>query len=74
MLHLYKTDKELTYDDYKPLPDLKILDLVSIKILERNIKQAYNNATLYHSELLEMALYDDIQTVEKEINKRGIKQ
>ena len=67
------TEKELCYKtDYKPLPDVHKLDNDCIVSLYSNIKQAMHNAAIYHSELLEMALHDDIQAIENEMKERGI--
>lgn len=67
------TKKELFFEtDYKPLPDLHGLEDKNVIALYENIKQAMNNAALYHSQLLEIALYDDFCTLESELFSRGI--
>lgn len=67
MFTLYPdTEKELFYDtDYKPLPCLDNLQSIDIISLLENLYIAIDNAFSYHSELLTMALYDDIISLQK---------
>ena len=66
MFKLYEnTEKELFFEDYKPLPDLDNLSFTEINDLIENLYQAADNACCYHSELLELALCDDIMTVNR---------
>ena len=68
MYKLYDTEKELFLSDYKPIDSvIKILDNTGLIELLDNILQAFDNAILYHSELLSMALYDNIVTIKKRI-------
>lgn len=66
------TEKELFPENYKPLPDLHKLDNDCLISLYENIKAAMHNAAIYHSELLETALYDDFMCLESELYGRGI--
>ena len=61
MFILYDTEKELTISDYKPISCLITGKTVQqlIDILE-NLESALDNASIYHSELLELALSNDI--------------
>ena len=58
------TDKELTFDDYKPIRNsLKNYSVQELKKLLDNLQSAYENAFIYHSELLSMAIDQDIRKV-----------
>ena len=63
------TQRELYFKDYKPLPDLSGASLDSLKELLNNLYNACENAFLYGSALLEIAVYDDIEKVQALINK-----
>ena len=75
MIIYHDTDRELYYvPDYKPLPDnINMLTKTELKALYDNIAAAYDNAFIYHSELLLSALYNDILTVSKQMGKKGRK-
>lgn len=65
--------KELCFEtDYKTIPVLSFLDNNGLLFLKTNLLTALNNAAIYHSELLEIALHDDIQAIENEMKERGI--
>ena len=58
------TDKELTFDDYKPIRNsLKNYSVQELEKLLDNLQSAYENTFIYHSELLSMAIHQDIQKV-----------
>ena len=59
------TEKELSMNDYRPLPDINNLSCTDLIELLENLYQASKNAFNYHSELLENELYNDIITVQK---------
>ena len=65
------TKKELFPEDYKPLPDLFNLDDNMLSVLKTNLFTAYENAGIYHNDMLETMLFDDIQAVERHIEKKG---
>ena len=66
MYKLYNdTEKELFFDDYKPLPLLYVRSFDELFGLIENLENAIENACLYGSALLENALYDDIVTVKR---------
>lgn len=66
MYKLYNdTEKELFFDDYKPLPLLYVRSFDELFDLVENLENAIENARLYGSDLLENALYDDIVTVKR---------
>ena len=65
---LYNTENELFYDnDYKPLPELSNLDKNELNKLLNNLYAAIDNAYINHAELLYIALYDDILTVQEHL-------
>ena len=66
-MKLYQTEKELSFNDYKPLPALYGLDNSEIDELYDNLIAAFNNACEYHSELLYMALFDDITGLKRKM-------
>ena len=66
MYKLYcDTEKELYFDDYKSLPNLESLTCTQIIELTENLYNAFDNAFMYGSELLQTALYDDIVKVNR---------
>lgn len=66
MYKLYNdTEKELFFDDYKPLPTLYKLSITDLVELIENLENACENACMYGSALLENALYDDIVIVKR---------
>lgn len=66
MYKLYNdTEKELFFDDYKPLPLLCVRSFDELFDLVENLENAIENACLYGSALLENALYDDIVKVKR---------
>ena len=66
MIIYNNTEKELSMNDYRPLPDINNLSCTDLIELLENLYQASENAFMYHSELLQAALYDDIITVQKQ--------
>jgi len=67
-MKLYQdTNKELFFEQYKPLPDLEQLDVTSIEQIYDNLLAAIDNAFVYGNELLSIALYDDIVTVKRHL-------
>lgn len=66
-MKLYNTDIELTFNDYRPLPALYGLSNADINSLYDNLLAAYNNACDYHSDLLCMALFDDIVSLKRKM-------
>lgn len=68
MTNLYDTNKELFFDDYKPIDNLiKGMNITELLSLLDNLENAIDNAFSYHSELLTMSLYDDIVLLKKRI-------
>lgn len=66
MYKLYSNTKsELFYEDYKPIPDLSKLNCTELNELLQNLYETLENAIMYHSELLEIAISEDIVTVQK---------
>lgn len=75
MIKLYTdTEKELTFDDYKPLPSLRGLSLQALYELQSNLEEAIDNAVIYHSELLEMALDMDLRKIDMYVRMKQKKQ
>ena len=72
MLNLYDTEKELFFTDYKPIPTLSTLTNEELTILLDNLVKASDNACIYHSELLELALLEDIEMVKQTMTGRGL--
>ena len=67
-MKLYQdTNKELFFEQYKPLPDLERLDVTSIEQLYDNLLADADNAFAYGNDLLSIALYDDIVTVKRHL-------
>ena len=69
------TEKELSFDDYKPVNsiNLKNLSIDSLKELQENIENALDNAYCYHSELLSIALDMDYRKVNLYIRMKELK-
>lgn len=69
MYKLYPdTEKELFYNvDYKPLPDLLMLNITQEIELRENLYNALENAFLNGAALLDIALSGDIAKVQKDI-------
>ena len=59
------TEKELEFSDYRPLPNLDKLSFTDIAALTENLYDAAGNACAYGSALLEIALCDDIEKVNR---------
>lgn len=60
------TEKELFYNtDYKPLPDLKTLDYTDLMELLENVIQACYNAIDNGAGMFQIALSDDIITINR---------
>ena len=58
------TEKELTFDDYKPIREsLKNHTIDELEGLLDNLQAAYENTFIYHSELLSIAINQDIEKV-----------
>ena len=58
------TEKELSFDDDKPLPPLRGLSLASLCELSENLQDAEGNAYIYGSELFALALDMDIRKID----------
>ena len=72
MITLYPdTNKELyLVPDYKPLPDnIQTMSKEELTGLYDNIAAAYDNAYIYHSELLQSALWEDLLTISEYLEK-----
>ena len=66
MYKLYNdTEKELFFSDYKPIPELSKLNCTELNELLQNLYDAFYNAFIHHSELLENGIYEDIVTTQK---------
>lgn len=82
MFKLYDTEKELTLQDYKPLPgSLLKFTLSELYTLSKNLETASENAWIYHNDLLALAIDMDIKKVdlyirmkERKQEREGIKQ
>lgn len=61
------TEKELFPSDYVPLPELSVLNPEELSELRENLYAAFDNSYIYHSDLLSLALYPDIETIENYI-------
>ena len=66
------TQKELFYvPDYKPLPEgLESMTKSELTSLYNNVAAAFDNAYIYHAELLESALYNDLLIISGYIEKK----
>ena len=58
------TEKELTFDDYKPLPPLRGVSLADLRELENNLENALENTWIYGAWLLQCAIDQDMRKVE----------
>ena len=67
-------DKEKDMLDYRPLPPLHSLNLDELGELSQNIKDTMATAYIYHSDLLESALYDDLCKLGEYIETRKAQQ
>ena len=66
MYKLYSNTKsELFYEDYKPVPDLSKLNCTELNELLQNLYETLENSIMYHAELLELAIAENIVTVQK---------
>ena len=73
MFILYDTEKELTISDYKLISSLITGKTIQqlIDILE-NLENALDNASIYHFDLLEMALSNDIILIKRKLFSMSI--
>lgn len=72
---LYNTREELSFDDYKPVNySLKDYSLEQLKALSSNLEQAVENAYLSGSDLLAMAINNDLRKVDLYIKMKSRKQ
>ena len=72
---LYDTRKELSFDDYKPVNySLKDYSLEQLEALSGNLEQAVENAYLSGSDLLAMAIDNDLRKVDLYIKMKSRKQ
>ena len=63
-MKLYQdTEKELSFDDYKPLPSLREVSLTDLYELSENLESAIDNAYCAGSDLLVIALDMDYRKV-----------
>lgn len=70
------TEKELTFDDYKPLPPLRGVSLADLHELENNLENALENTFLFGAWLLQCAIDQDLRKIDlyiKLAEKRGNK-
>ena len=58
------TEKELTFDNYNPLPPLRGVSLADLRELSENIENAIDNAWANHNDLLALALDMDSRKVD----------
>ena len=68
-MKLYQdTEKELFYEtDYKPIPEnLDKLSCTDLVELYNNVKSAFENACVYNSALLQLALFSDLVDIYSE--------
>ena len=65
MYKLYDVDRELFFEDYKKLPYLYDLNCTQLVELRENMYEALENASMYGSALLEIALSDDIVKLQR---------
>ena len=74
MIKLYDTEKELFFDDYKPITGIinGLNCTEQIELLD-NLVNALDNAYSYHSELLASALYNYIAQLKRQIPLFSIK-
>ena len=68
------TENELTFDDFKPLPSLSGRSLPDLYELQSNLEAAQENACLYGSDLLAIALDMDLRKVDTYIRMYEQKQ
>ena len=73
MFILYDTKKELTISEYKPISGLITGKTAQqlIDILE-NLENAIDNASIYHSDLLELALSNDVILIKRKLFSMSI--
>lgn len=73
MFILYDIEKELTISDYKPISGLITGKAAQqlIDILE-NLENALDNASIYHSDLLELALSNDVILIKRKLFSMSI--
>jgi len=74
MILYMNPEKERSLIDYIPLPSLHGLSLDELKELSENINDTMATAYIYHSDLLEMALYSDSNKVDMYIKMRKKQQ
>ena len=67
-------ERERTLCDYIPLPPLRDLSLNELEELSENINDTMATAYIYHSDLLEGALYGDFNKVNIYIKMRKKQQ
>lgn len=53
-------EKEMSFDDYKPLPPLRGLSVAELQELKGNLLDAAENAFVWHCDLLELAINADV--------------
>ena len=69
------TERELFMEDYKPVSGLlSRLALPDLLELQNNLENALENAFIYHSELLEIAITMDLNKVNLYVKMRQRKQ
>ena len=66
-------DSVLSFDDYKPIPDLSRLNITDKIGLIDNLYSVIGNAFVNHSELLLTELYNDIITVKTDVFQTLVK-
>lgn len=70
------TEKELFWEDYRPINNinLKELSINSLEELQDNLQLALENTYIYHSELLSMAIDTDMRKVDLYLKMKYKKQ
>jgi len=74
MILYMNPEKERSLIDYIPLPSLRDLSLDELEELSENIMDTMATAYIYHSDLLEGALYGDSCKVDMYIKMRKKQQ
>ena len=70
------TEKELFWEDYRPINNinLKELSIDNLEELQDNLQLALENTYIYHSELLSMAIDMDMKKVDLYLKMKYKKQ
>ena len=76
MIIYQDTEKELFFEDYKPVSNIRLIDLSidSLEELKKNLENALENTFLFGSELLGIAIDTDIRKVDLYLKMKYKKQ